>query len=46
MGNLIVVNNPRDWPLDMPGVTVVTARAYLSDPAYGGDRSGWKGLGF
>ncbi|HEU0234554.1 MAG TPA: RimK family protein [Gallionella sp.] len=37
MSNLIVVNNPHDWPLDIPGVTVVPARAYLSDPAYGGD---------
>ena len=39
MGNLIVVNNPRDWPLDIPGVTVVAARTYLTDPAYGGDRA-------
>ena len=39
MSNLIVVNNPRDWPLDIPGVSVVPARAYLSDPAYGGDRT-------
>ncbi len=38
MSNLIVVNNPRDWPLDIPGVTVVPARTYLTDPAYGGDR--------
>ncbi|MGC2049161.1 MAG: RimK family protein [Gallionella sp.] len=38
MSILIVVNNPRDWPLDIPDVTVVPARAYLSDPAYGGDR--------
>ncbi|MBI3481274.1 MAG: RimK family protein [Nitrosomonadales bacterium] len=37
MSILIVVNNPRDWPLDIPGVTVVPARAYLSDPAYGGE---------
>jgi glutathione synthase/RimK-type ligase-like ATP-grasp enzyme len=39
MGNLIVVNNPRDWPLAIPGVTVVSARAYLTDPAYGGDNA-------
>ena len=39
MSILIVVNNPRDWPLDVPGVTVVPARAYLTDPAYGSDRS-------
>ena len=38
MSLLIVVNNPRDWPLDVPGVTVVPARAYLTDPAYGSDR--------
>lgn len=31
---LIVVNNPRDWPLDMPGVEVVASRAYLTDPHY------------
>jgi hypothetical protein len=39
MSILIVVNNPRDWPLAIPDVTVVPARAYLSDPAYGSDRS-------
>jgi len=38
MSLLIVVNNPRDWPLAVPGVTVVPARAYLTDPAYGSDR--------
>lgn len=38
MSILIVVNNPRDWPLDIPGVTVVPARAYLTDPAYGENR--------
>lgn len=37
MSNLIAVNNPRDWPLDIPGVSVVPARAYLTDPAYGSD---------
>ncbi len=37
MSNLIVVNNPRDWPLDIPGVSVVPARAYLTDPAYGSE---------
>jgi glutathione synthase/RimK-type ligase-like ATP-grasp enzyme len=36
---LIVVENPRDWPLDLPGVSVVPARAYLTDPAYGEGRS-------
>ena len=34
MSNLIVVNDPKDWPLDTPGVQVVSARAYLIDPAY------------
>jgi len=38
MSILIVVNNTRDWPLDIPGVTVVPARAYLSDPSYGSER--------
>jgi glutathione synthase/RimK-type ligase-like ATP-grasp enzyme len=36
---LVVVDNPRDWPLDLPGVSVVPARAYLTDPAYGEGRS-------
>jgi glutathione synthase/RimK-type ligase-like ATP-grasp enzyme len=38
MSILIVVNNPRDWPLDIPGVTVLPARAYLTEPVYGEDR--------
>ena len=38
MSILVVVNTPRDWPLDIPGVTVVPARAYLTDPAFGEDR--------
>jgi len=39
VSNLIVVNNPRDWPLAIPGVNVVPARAYLTDPAYGGGQT-------
>ena len=39
MSILIVVDDPRDWPLDIPGVAVVSARAYLTDPAYGEGRS-------
>jgi glutathione synthase/RimK-type ligase-like ATP-grasp enzyme len=39
MSILIVVDNPRDWPLDLPGVGVVSARTYLTDPAYGEGRS-------
>lgn len=39
MDILIVVDTPRDWPLAIPGVQRVTARAYLTDPLYGADRS-------
>ena len=39
MSILIAVDNPRDWPLDIPEVSVVPARAYLTDPAYGEGRS-------
>ncbi|MBU1395139.1 MAG: RimK family protein [Gammaproteobacteria bacterium] len=39
MSILIVVDNPRDWSLDIPGVSLVSARAYLTDPAYGEGRS-------
>jgi len=31
---LFVVNNPKDWPLEIPGVTVVPARTYLTDAQY------------
>ncbi len=31
---LLVVDNPDRWPLDLPGVELVSARKYLSDPAY------------
>ncbi|NTV10548.1 MAG: RimK family protein [Zoogloea sp.] len=37
---LIVVSNPRDWPLAVPGVSVVAARPYLTDPAYGCSKAG------
>ncbi len=39
MSALIVVDNPKDWPLKIPSVDVVSARAYLSDPSYGDDHS-------
>ena len=39
MSVLIVVDNPKDWPLEIPGVAVVSARAYLTEPAYGTDHS-------
>ena len=35
MSILIVVNNPKDWPLAMEGVEVVAARSYLSEKRYG-----------
>lgn len=34
MSNLLVVDNPQDWPINLPGVEVVSGRAYLTDPAY------------
>ncbi len=34
MNILIVVDEPGDWPLDIPNVGIVTARAYLTDPFY------------
>ena len=30
MSRLFVVNNPRNWPLHVPGVEVVSARSYLT----------------
>lgn len=39
MSILIVVDNPHDWPLDIPDVSVVSAGAYLTDPAHGEGRS-------
>jgi glutathione synthase/RimK-type ligase-like ATP-grasp enzyme len=34
MSRLFVVNNPANWPLHIPGVEVVSARAYLTDHEY------------
>ncbi|MCZ7644616.1 MAG: RimK family protein [Planctomycetota bacterium] len=31
---LLVVDNPKQWPLGKPGVKVVSAREYVSDPTY------------
>lgn len=31
---LIVVNDPEDWTLSIPGVELVDARSYLTDPRY------------
>ena len=36
---LLVVNNPRNWPLQIPEVVVTSARSYLTDPAYSEDRT-------
>ncbi len=34
MNILFVVTRPEDWPLQVPGVTIVPARAYLTEPAW------------
>ncbi len=34
MNILIIVDEPDDWPLDIPDASVVSARAYLTDPFY------------
>ncbi|MDH5299237.1 MAG: RimK family protein [Desulfobulbaceae bacterium] len=34
MNTLIIVENLKNWPLDLPEVEIVTARAYLTDPYY------------
>lgn len=36
MQTLVVVNNPKDWPLDIKGVTVVPAKEYLMESDYSG----------
>jgi len=38
MNVLLVVNHLRDLPVPVPGANVVTAREYLTDPAYGESR--------
>lgn len=35
MPTLIVVNNAKEWSFDIPGVQVVDARSYLTQPEYG-----------
>lgn len=39
MNILFVVSQQQDWPSDIPGVTVIPAETYLTDPAYGESRS-------
>jgi glutathione synthase/RimK-type ligase-like ATP-grasp enzyme len=34
MPTLIVLNNTKEWSLDIPGVEVVSARQYLTEPTY------------
>ena len=34
MNTLIVVDNPKSWPLDLQGVELVPARSYLTDPSF------------
>lgn len=31
---LVIVDNPKSWPLDLKGVKVIPARQYLTDPSY------------
>ncbi len=31
---LLVIDNPKDWPLNIEGVDVISSRKYLTDPAY------------
>jgi glutathione synthase/RimK-type ligase-like ATP-grasp enzyme len=38
MPSLIVVEDPADWPLELPGTELVAARAYLTDRRYIGLR--------
>ena len=39
MTTLVVVNHPRDWPFEISGMRIVTAREYLTDPAYSENQS-------
>lgn len=34
MKQLIVVNNPKNWPLDIPGVDVISAKEYISNEQF------------
>ncbi|SEO67243.1 RimK family protein [Nitrosovibrio sp. Nv6] len=37
MNILIIVDEPEDWPLQIPDVTIVAAQTYLTDPAFAVD---------
>lgn len=34
MRHLVVVNNPKNWPLDIPGGEVISAKDYVTNPVY------------
>lgn len=42
MSILLVLENPKDWPLNIEGVQVVGARRYLTDPAFSDQRVRYK----
>jgi hypothetical protein len=35
MNILFVVSRQEDWPFEIPGISAISARAYLMEPAYG-----------
>ncbi len=35
MNTIVVVSNPKRWPLKIPGAEIVAARDYLTDPKFG-----------
>jgi len=39
MSILVVVNHQRDWPFEIESARIVTAREYLTDPAYSENQS-------
>jgi glutathione synthase/RimK-type ligase-like ATP-grasp enzyme len=39
MNVYFVVNRPHDWPFEIPGVIVISARAYLTESSYAEQRS-------
>jgi glutathione synthase/RimK-type ligase-like ATP-grasp enzyme len=39
MNVLLIVNNPKHWPLDIGGVRIVSARDYLTDPSFSEERN-------
>ena len=35
---IVVVNNPKNWPIELPGVEIVAAKRYLTEPEFGAVR--------